>query len=180
MKFSLVTWWLTALTLVGLAGGCSALSPQPDRTRYFTLSPVAASERAPPPVGHAERSLGIGPVTIPDQLEDGIVTRISSEEVAISDNDRWGQPLRDSLVTVLQQNLVRLLGTQHVVIYPWQPSSAPDLAVTLELLHFERLRWAPSSSRHAGRSSGARAGPPCSSTRRRSPDRTRRAIRAPR
>jgi uncharacterized lipoprotein YmbA len=138
MKLSLVTWWLTALTSVGLVGGCSALSPQPDRTKYFTLSPVAASERAPALVGPVERTLGIGPVTIPDQLEDGIVTRMSSEEVAISDNDRWGQPLRDSLVTVLRQNLVRLLGTQHVVIFPWQPSSAPDLAVSLELLHFER------------------------------------------
>jgi uncharacterized lipoprotein YmbA len=38
----------------------------------------------------------------------------------------------------LRQNLIQLLGTQRVFLYPWQPSSKPDLAVTLEILQFER------------------------------------------
>jgi len=39
---------------------------------------------------------------------------------------------------VLHQNLIALLGTQRIILYPWEPKSAPDLAVTLEILQFER------------------------------------------
>jgi uncharacterized lipoprotein YmbA len=129
--------WLSRLLatapLAGLAA-CSALSQQADKTQYFVLTP----EVGPAESARVEPTIGIGPVTIPDHLDDRIVTRLSAEEVAISDHERWAEPLRDSLVAILRQEIGADLGTARIVAYPWRPSEAPDLAIAVELVHFER------------------------------------------
>lgn len=126
---------LVATALVTLATSCSVLSSQPDLTRYYVLTSVAAPDAE---AFAFERSVGVGPVTVPDHLEDQLVTRLANEEVAISETDRWSQPLHDAVSGALRQNLIQLLGTQRIFLYPWQPSSKPDLAVTLEIMQFER------------------------------------------
>jgi uncharacterized lipoprotein YmbA len=124
------------LALALLVTACSVLSPQADRTKYFVLKPLAVPERQP--VGGFDRSVGLGPVSIPDHLDHQIVTRLADNELAVSDTDRWGEPLREGFTRTLRQNLVALLGTERVVIYPWDPAAAPDLAITIEVLQFER------------------------------------------
>ena len=117
--------------------GCSALSPQADRTRYFVLRPLAVPERQPVS-GGTSYSIGIGPVVVPDHLEHGLVTRLSGDEITISDTDRWAEPLHELVSHALRQNLTALLHTERMRAYPWELSEAPDLAVTVEILHFER------------------------------------------
>jgi uncharacterized lipoprotein YmbA len=119
-------------SLVGLAS-CAALSQKADTTQYFVLTPLPQRAQF-----RLETTMGIGPVTIPDHLEDRIVTRLSAEEIAISDSERWAEPLRDALSSTLRQELGALLGTDRIVAYPWQPSAAPNLAIAVELVHFER------------------------------------------
>jgi uncharacterized lipoprotein YmbA len=119
-----------------LLAGCSALRAQPDTTRYFVLSSVATSRSAPSI--SFDHAVGIGPVDVPDHLERQIVTRLANEEIDISDTERWSETLRDSLSRVIRENLVVLLGTERVRIYPWDPSSPPEVAVGIELLRFER------------------------------------------
>ena len=103
---------------------------------------ISFSHRAPLPSENrwsvSNRSVGIGPVTVPDHLEDYLVTRLADQEIFISDTDRWGEPLHESLQHVLRQDLMTLLGTERIQLYPWGPSAPPDLAVALEVLHFER------------------------------------------
>jgi uncharacterized lipoprotein YmbA len=125
---------LAVVSLVGVVS-CAALSQQADTTKYFVLTPLPEPTRSEP---KTELTVGIGPVTIPDHLDERIVTRLSKEEVAISDNERWAEPLRDSLSAVLRQDLRVLLGTDRILAYPWRPSAAPNVAVAFELLHFER------------------------------------------
>jgi uncharacterized lipoprotein YmbA len=127
-----------ALAIADLAG-CSALTRQADTTKYFVLTPVAVPEPASA-VGF-DRAVGVGPVTIPDHLDNYLVTRLSAEEIDISDTDRWSEPLREAVSSVLRQNLVALLGTERVVIYPWDPSTPPDLAVKMEVRRFERTTY---------------------------------------
>jgi uncharacterized lipoprotein YmbA len=124
----------TALAIAQLTG-CSALSAQEDRTKYFVLTPLAVVEQRR---DGFDRAVGVGPLTIPDHLERQLVTRLADEEIAISETDRWSEPLREALKGVLRQNLIALLGTERIVSYPWDPSAPPDLAVTLEVLQFER------------------------------------------
>jgi uncharacterized lipoprotein YmbA len=122
--------------LVLLTVSCAALSPQADRTQYFVLKPLAVPEREP--VGGFARSVGLGPFVIPDHLQTMMVTRLSENQIFISDTDRWADSLREGLSNVLRQDLVALLRTEHVILYPWQLSAAPDLAVRVEVLRFER------------------------------------------
>jgi uncharacterized lipoprotein YmbA len=125
---------LAMASLAGLAA-CAALRPQADTTKYFVLRPEVSPEHAEI---RAQQTLGIGPVTIPDHLDDRIVTRLSNEEIAISDSERWAEPLRDSLVALFRQEIGAQLGTDRILAYPWRPSEAPDLTVAVEVLHFER------------------------------------------
>jgi len=127
---------VATLAIAEIVSGCSALSRQADTTKYFVLTPLATPEQ-----GFAvgfDGAVGIGPLTIPDHLDNYLVTRLADEEVDISDTDRWGEPLREAVSRTLRQNLIALLGTEHVVIYPWHRSAPPDLAVSMELLRFER------------------------------------------
>jgi uncharacterized lipoprotein YmbA len=121
-----------------LVSGCTALSAQEDRTRYFILKPLAVPERQP--VSGFARSVGLGPFAIPDHLEAMLVTRLADNQITISDTDRWAEPLHEGLSTALRQDLIRLLGTERIVIYPWESSAQPDLAVRVEVLQFERTR----------------------------------------
>src|SRR5262245_30875047 len=105
------------LVMMITLAGCAALSPQADRTKYFLLRPLAVPERQPTSGGF-DQSVGIGPVVIPDHLERGLVTRVNRDEIAISDTDRWAEPLHQSLTRALRQNLIALLHTERIQIYP--------------------------------------------------------------
>ena len=146
---------VAALTIAESTTGCSALSAQPDMTRYFVLTPLAARGREP---GGFDRVVGIGPLKVPDYMEQQLVTRLASEEIAISDVERWSEPLDDALNAVLHQNLVALLGTERIIAYPWDLSAPPDLAVTLNVLQLERTTKGTAASGCAGQSSEARIG----------------------
>jgi uncharacterized lipoprotein YmbA len=119
-----------------LLAGCSILRPQPDRTRTFVLRPLAASERQP--VRGFAPVIGIGPILVPDHLDQGLVTRVGRDEISVSDTDRWAEPLHDHLSRALGQDLSVLLGTERILTYPWDLATPPDVAVTVEVLAFER------------------------------------------
>jgi uncharacterized lipoprotein YmbA len=125
-----------ALAIAELAVGCSALSRQADTTKYFVLTPLAVSDRTT--AGGFDRSVGVGPLAIPDHLDNYLVTSLADEEITISDTDRWGEPLREAVSRVLRRNFIALLGTERISAYPWDPKAPPDLAVKMELLKFQR------------------------------------------
>ena len=120
-----------------LIAGCMGLGPRPDRTRFFTLAPLGPEEptAAAPAL---DTSLGLGPIVFPAYLDRlAIVRRTGANELAISATDRWGESLRETFRTTLQQNLVALLGTPRVVLHPWLRTERPELAVDVEVLRFE-------------------------------------------
>jgi uncharacterized lipoprotein YmbA len=127
---------VAGLALAYLAAGCSALSPQPDRTKYFLLKPLALPERQS--VNGSGLAVGLGPVAIPDHLQHQLVTRLADNEIALSDTDRWADTLRECFTTGLRENLIVLLGTDRIFIYPWDLSASPAVAVAVEVLRFER------------------------------------------
>jgi uncharacterized lipoprotein YmbA len=128
---------LVLLALSLLAAACG-LGPRPDRSRFYTLSMLGADEVAVAPVGGSSLTLGLGPIVLPGYLDrTSIVRRSQTDEITISAWDRWAEPLRDAIPRTLQQDLVTLLGTSRVVLYPWQLSTHPDLAVDVGVLRFE-------------------------------------------
>jgi uncharacterized lipoprotein YmbA len=120
------------LTSLLLLAGC--LGPRQDPSAYFLLSPGPAPATVTPvPV-----VLGLGPVTIPGYLDrPQIVVRLSENEVALSETDRWAEPLAQHLIRTLEENLSRMLPGSSYVDYPWYESEAPDYALTLDIRRFE-------------------------------------------
>jgi uncharacterized lipoprotein YmbA len=97
---------------------------------------TAVPEPAPTIRFHA--TVGVGPVLLPDYLDRlQVVTRTPSGELAVSDTQRWAEPLQEGLIRVLDENLSALLGTERIVRFPWPRSLTPEYQVALEVLRFE-------------------------------------------
>lgn len=112
----------------------ACLGPRADPSAYFLLAPV------PPPAGEPPLAvtIGIGPITIPGYLDRlQLVTRLGDNELAVSEVDRWGEPLAGSIAGTLEANLAALLAGSSYVAYPWYASEAPDVAVAVDVRRFE-------------------------------------------
>ena len=123
---------LGAVVLLSLApGGCSNTPP----TRFYVLSAMADRAAAVPGKGTA---IGIGPVTLPQYLNrPQIVTRISSNQLAVAELDQWGGDLTDNVTRALAVDLSSLLKTDRVSLYPWNDEVPIEYQVTVNLTNFE-------------------------------------------
>jgi uncharacterized lipoprotein YmbA len=133
--------------------GClsSFTTPQPDRTRYYTLTAKVEPDSGGNP-GLDDISLGIGPVRIPGYLDrDPLVTRVSESRFDVSDNDRWIEPLDNSVARILAQDLYAQLKSDRIFTYPWPSGRFITHQIDIEVLRFEAtaaneaqlsVRWA--------------------------------------
>jgi uncharacterized lipoprotein YmbA len=120
--------------------GCMNLSPMPDSSRFFTLTPLPQAEqsRARDTDKKNSLSLGLGPIRFPAYLDrEQIVARIAQNRLDVSENDRWAEPLEENFARVLSQNLTILLDGARIVRYPWQSSQRPTCQIEMKVLRFE-------------------------------------------
>jgi len=125
---------LAVLAMVGLLAvslpGCSS-SPASFYTLSATATPGAATSRL---------SVAVGPVSIPAAVDrPQIVVSSSANQVSLDDFNRWASPLQDNLARVVAENLVALLGTSKVTLFPPGLSTDMDYRVTIEVRNFESL-----------------------------------------
>ena len=133
--------------LLGLACvsamACVRVGPQPVQPwRLFSLTPLpepeaepATSTRSPGPV---QGAIGVGPVHLPGYLDqDQLVTRISQNRLALSDDNRWAEPLEDNMGHVLAQNLSMLLQNDQVSFNRWSGRQRPVYQLEIDVLSFE-------------------------------------------
>lgn len=121
-------------TLWVLVFGAGCLGPRADTSAFFLLSPV------PPPAAESPVPvrIGLGPITIPGYLDRlQMVERLSDNELAVSEVDRWAEPLGGNIGRTLEANLAALLPGSAYVAFPWYASEAPDLAVSVTFRRFE-------------------------------------------
>jgi uncharacterized lipoprotein YmbA len=114
--------------------------PQDHPWRLFTLSPLPAAQQtvAASSPGRVLPAIALGPIHLPGYLDqDHIVTRISQNSFALSEKDRWAEPLADNLATVLAQNLTTLLPTHRITLHPWPAEQLPSYQLEIEVLNFE-------------------------------------------
>ena len=92
---------LTLLALLVLPS-CTILAPQPDASRFYLLTPSAAT--GAPPAGSRGLVIGLGPTKLPDYLlRSEIATRVSPNRVAYADDHRWAEPLERNFNRVLAE-----------------------------------------------------------------------------
>jgi uncharacterized protein len=128
--------------LMMMAAGCTVLSPQPDRSRFFILTPIsdsggaAAATAATSPA--SQLIIGVGPVDFPDYLRRlPVVTRVAPNRIELSDEKRWAEPLDKNFVRVLSENLATLLNTQRIEKYPWPLRNKVDYQIEVNVRRFE-------------------------------------------
>jgi uncharacterized lipoprotein YmbA len=149
------------MTIVAVVAAAGCLGPREDTSAFFLLSPTPSGISAITPI---DVSVGLGPIELPAYLDRSqIVVRLSDNQVALSDADRWAEPLAANLHRTLEENLANLLPGASFVDYPWYPVEAPDHAVAITFRRFEadtggtvvlEATWEVTSS---GTSSEARA-----------------------
>jgi len=121
--------------LLTIHSGCAS-SPS---SRFYILSALdTMSPEMKLPEDERCLSIGIGPINIPDYLDQPkIVTRSALNEVALAEFDRWAERLRDSLARVLAKNLSTLLCIKTVTFFPWRGVISFDYRVEMEVLRMD-------------------------------------------
>jgi uncharacterized lipoprotein YmbA len=85
---------------------------QPLKERFYVLS--ASPMPAPAPGGLSYR-VAVGPVTVPAAVDrPQIVLRVDANRVALQEQSRWAEPLKESIPRVVASNLAALLGDAQV------------------------------------------------------------------
>ncbi|HPL32701.1 MAG TPA: PqiC family protein [Smithellaceae bacterium] len=150
-KSCLILFALTAL----LAGCASAPA-----TRFYTLNPSAGPAAGP----QAGYSLSVGPVWIPAAVDrPQIVLQTGSNQVFISEFDRWAAPLKESIPRVLAENLSLKLGVRDVSVFPRSGQTDASCRITIDILRFDSLagreavveaRWTVRSTKDGKTESG--------------------------
>ena len=133
---------LIAFGACAIIAGCSVLSPQPDRSEFFILTPVSdnAGMGAKPASASPDSQLtiGVGPVDFPDYLRRlPVVTRVAPNRIDLSAERHWAEPLDKNFVRVLSENLTVLLDTQRIEKYPWSLRTKVDYQVEIDVQRFE-------------------------------------------
>jgi len=117
------------LLAVLLVAGCA----QSNKSFYV----LTANGPAPSGGGTA---IGVGPVTLAEYIDrPNLVVQQGSNQLAVSEDNRWAGDLSASIARVTAANLGREMKTGNVRTYPWQSDEEIDYQVTLDIrqLHSE-------------------------------------------
>lgn len=118
-----------------LLAGCANSAP----TRYYVLTPSPSSEA----LGLASLaargpSIGLGPVTLPQYLDrPQIVSRASRAKLHLGEFDQWGAPLKDSVASVLAENVAMFVPTDHIAVHPWPRAMPIDYQIAVDITRFD-------------------------------------------
>jgi uncharacterized protein len=121
---------LIACFMAGVIAGCASSSPSRFYTLNSTLSPAA------PPQTNV--SVSVGPVSVPAAVDrPQIVVRSGPNMVSLAEVDRWASPLKGDIARVVAENLVSMLGTPQVTVFPQSMAAETAYRVGMDILRFE-------------------------------------------
>jgi uncharacterized lipoprotein YmbA len=126
-----------ALTLcLGLAA-CAGISPEPT---VYTLAPVAGAADNGVPAGGASapRTIELRRVGLAGYLDRPQIVRTENDNrLAVSDADRWGEPLDDMIGRVLTEDLGQRLPGSTVIAEAGAISTDTDAILEVEIRRFD-------------------------------------------
>ncbi|MGQ0593088.1 MAG: PqiC family protein [Gammaproteobacteria bacterium] len=120
----------TLCALAALAAGCA--SPP---SRFYTLSGTTT-----PAATSSTVSVAVGPVSIPAEVDrPEIVVSTGPNQVQLDEFNRWASPLENNMARVIAENLVAMLGTPRVSLFPQALSADADYRVAIEVQSFRSV-----------------------------------------
>jgi len=120
---------LAVTVIVASLAGCASAPP----ASYLLSAPPAAASGA-----HQGPVVAVGPIALPAYLDQsGVVVRRPGDEIVISTNHRWAEPLGDGVARVVAENLAVMVPTDAVTVFPWKASWTPQFRVTVDIVHLD-------------------------------------------
>jgi uncharacterized protein len=120
---------LLILSAALLAGGCASTPP----AHFYTLRAAAA-----PAASASNVSVTVGPVTVPADVDrPQMVVTTGPNQVQVDEFNRWASPLQNAIARTLAEDLVALLGTPRVTLFPQALGTDADYRVAVEVQSFE-------------------------------------------
>ena len=112
-----------------LMAGCASTPA----ARYYTLSAAPTPAATP-----SDLSVVVGPVSVPAVVDrPQVVVTAGPNQVQIEEFARWASPLQNNIARVVAENLVALLGTPHVTLFPQTLSTDAGYRAVIEVQGFE-------------------------------------------
>ena len=122
--------------LVAVLLGCASSPP----TRFFVLSSSPDFEKAGNREGEHCFAIGIGPVKVPEYLnQPEIVTRITQNELRLDEFAKWIEPLEDNISRALAKNLLSLLCIRRIAIFPWRGGTPIDYRIDVDVIQMDGI-----------------------------------------
>jgi uncharacterized lipoprotein YmbA len=119
-----------------ILSGCASTPP----TRFFVLNPIAGSERMGSRMSERCLAIAIGPVKIPEYLNQSeIVMRITQNEVRVDEFAKWAEPLEDNISRALAENLSSLLCIRSIAIFPWKGGTLIDYRIDVHVIQMDGM-----------------------------------------
>ncbi len=116
--------------------GCASSPP----TRFFVLSSIFGSEKMRNLEGERCFAIGIGPVKIPEYLnQPEIVTRITQNEVRLDEFAKWTEPLENNISRALAENLSSMLCIRSIAVFPWRGQTPIDYRIDVHVIHMDGI-----------------------------------------
>lgn len=124
--------WVVLLGCFLLLAGCVG-HKSPD-VIYYSLLTMEQMGEVQTKSPHPELQLGIGPVTITDNLKRSqVVTRQHDNQYSFDEFHRWAGVLEQDVTTVVGDNLGVLLGTEMIAFFPWMNYFEPTYRVIIDI-----------------------------------------------
>ncbi len=109
-------------------------------TKYYTLFADKNIQPLVPGIP-ANISLGIGPIVLPDYLENpSIVTVSDSQRVIVSGYNVWAGDLKEGVSRVITDNLSSYYSSSNIWSFPWDVRTRPQYQVRVEFLDLSGVR----------------------------------------
>ena len=119
---------LILCVLSALWAGCASTP-----SKFYTLSPAAE-----PGGATAGYSVAVGPVSIPAMVDrPQMVVSMGPNQVGIDEFNRWASPLQSDIARVVAENLVKLLGTPLVSVFPQSTAAGASYRLWIDVMRFE-------------------------------------------
>ena len=124
---------IAAAALVLALAACVG-APAP-REQYFTL---ASPNPGVAPASSTSPGIFVGPISVPAAVDrTQMVLSTGPNEVDVSDDFRWAEPVRDGIARVVAETLARELGTSRVLSSRMAAGNPVDYRVAIEVQRFD-------------------------------------------
>jgi uncharacterized lipoprotein YmbA len=117
-----------ALSACSLGGGGS-------KETFYVLS----GPDTPAPAARADAlTIAVGPVVVPESVDRApMVLANSANNVDLSEEHRWAEPLKTAIPRIVGEHLMRLMNTQRVMTSRLSTGTEVDYRVALEVQRFD-------------------------------------------